>query len=259
MTTTPPAYAPLDGEDLESGQRTSSTSQPVTTRSIYALTRSEIMRGVANRFVHSRAYILLYLIMAALSVTTVVLSLTDGCPGPAFYILEVIINTSMILEVSIRLVALGRQFWRSPFNVVDLILTVFCALTLLVLAFAKCGAGSKEEEIFDTLLLIARNVLQFGRLASVMRQSGQSIFSRPKPIDINAARRAGFGMELDVESDDDDDAELNRPLVRNPILFDAQEDTPTAAAPARRPMTDMPRAAQAVRDRDAEDMWAELG
>jgi hypothetical protein len=46
--------------------------------------------------------------MAALSVTTVVLSLTDGCPGVAFYILEVIINTSMILEVGIRLVALGK-------------------------------------------------------------------------------------------------------------------------------------------------------
>lgn len=52
----------------------------------------------------------------------------------------------------------------------DLILTIFCALTLLVLAFAKCGTGSKEEEIFDTLLLVARNVLQFGRLAAVMRQ-----------------------------------------------------------------------------------------
>lgn len=46
--------------------------------------------------------------MAALSVTTVVLSLTDGCPGLAFYILEVIINTAMILEVGIRLVALGK-------------------------------------------------------------------------------------------------------------------------------------------------------
>lgn len=46
--------------------------------------------------------------MAALSVTTVVLSLTDGCPGLAFYILEVIINTSMILEVSIRFVAFGQ-------------------------------------------------------------------------------------------------------------------------------------------------------
>ena len=53
---------------------------------------------------------------------------------------------------------------------VDLILTVFCAVTLLVIAFAGCGSTSKEEEVLDTLLLIARNVLQFGRLAAVMRQ-----------------------------------------------------------------------------------------
>lgn len=57
---------------------------------------------------HSRTYIFLYLGMAALSVTTVILSLTDGCPGLAFYVLEVIINTSMILEVGIRFVAFGR-------------------------------------------------------------------------------------------------------------------------------------------------------
>ena len=63
-----------------------------------------------------------------------------------------------------------QQFWKSPFNVVDLILTMFCALTLLVLAFSSCGSGSKEEEILDTLLLVARNVLQFSRLAAVMRQ-----------------------------------------------------------------------------------------
>jgi hypothetical protein len=81
---------------------------PRTTRSIYALTREEIARGLANRFVHSRTYIFLYLGMAALSVTTVVLSLTDGCPGLAFYILEIVINTAMILEVGIRFVALGR-------------------------------------------------------------------------------------------------------------------------------------------------------
>lgn len=52
----------------------------------------------------------------------------------------------------------------------DLILTLFCALTLLVLAFADCGSTSKEEELLDTLLLVARNVLQFARLAAVMRQ-----------------------------------------------------------------------------------------
>ena len=78
------------------------------TKSLYALTRQEITRGIANRFVHSRTYIFLYLGMAALSVTTVVLSLQDGCPGLAFYILELIINATMIAEVSVRFVAFGR-------------------------------------------------------------------------------------------------------------------------------------------------------
>lgn len=72
------------------------------------MTRSEITKGIANRFVHSRTYIFLYLGMAALSVTTVALSMSDGCPGLAFYILEIIVNVSMILEVGIRFVAFGR-------------------------------------------------------------------------------------------------------------------------------------------------------
>jgi hypothetical protein len=46
--------------------------------------------------------------MAALSVTTVVLGLSEGCPGVASYILEIIINASMIAEVAIRFVAFGR-------------------------------------------------------------------------------------------------------------------------------------------------------
>lgn len=40
--------------------------------------------------------------------TTVGLSLADGCPGTAFYVLEFIINGAMILEVSIRFLAFGR-------------------------------------------------------------------------------------------------------------------------------------------------------
>jgi hypothetical protein len=183
-----------------------------------------------------------------------------------------------VREKGLGLSTLIQQFWKSPFNVVDLILTVFCALTLLVLAFAKCGTGSKEEEILDTLLLIARNVLQFGRLAAVMRQygsflpwrfplltlnlwlyrSGQSIFSRPKPIDINAARRVGF-MDIDIDSDEENDDELSRPLVHNPVLFDAGLDQRPGLGQRQETFTDMPHAAQGLRDRDSEDVWAELG
>lgn len=72
------------------------------------MSRDEIAKGIANRFVHSRSYVILYLVMASLSVTTVVLSLTSDCPTLPFYILELIINGSMIAEVSIRLVARGR-------------------------------------------------------------------------------------------------------------------------------------------------------
>ena len=46
--------------------------------------------------------------MTALSVTTVVLSLVKGCPGLPFYILEIIVNSAMIIEVAIRMVALSK-------------------------------------------------------------------------------------------------------------------------------------------------------
>jgi hypothetical protein len=101
-------YGLLNGDGDGDGAA-AAPSQAAPTRSIYAMTRREITQGLANRFVHSRAYIFLYLGMAALSTTTVVLSLVDGCPPPvAFYVLEVVINAAMIGEVGIRFVAFGR-------------------------------------------------------------------------------------------------------------------------------------------------------
>ncbi len=72
------------------------------------MTRDEITKNIANRFVHSQTYIFLYLAMAGLSITTVVLSLMNDCPTVPFYVLELIINGAMILEVGIRFVAFGR-------------------------------------------------------------------------------------------------------------------------------------------------------
>jgi hypothetical protein len=46
--------------------------------------------------------------MAALSITTVVLSLLGDCPPYSFYVLEVVVNAVMILEVAVRVVAFGR-------------------------------------------------------------------------------------------------------------------------------------------------------
>lgn len=98
-------------------------------RSPHFVSRAEAIKGVSNRFIFSRFYIYLYLGMAALScvdrpplhslpranpllhrsrLTTVVLSLLSDCPTFTFYMLEIIVNTAMIAEVSIRLVAFGK-------------------------------------------------------------------------------------------------------------------------------------------------------
>jgi hypothetical protein len=47
-------------------------------RSPYRMTTSERMRGVANRIMFSRYYIIFYLVMTGLSLGTVILSLLEG-------------------------------------------------------------------------------------------------------------------------------------------------------------------------------------
>ena len=86
-----------------------------------------------------------------------------------------------------------------------------------------------------------------------MYRSGQSIFARPKPIDLSAARRAGIGLDMELDLSDDESDGLQSPLHRNAVLFEAQNGQ------QRGPVSDMPRAVQGARERDEEDMWAELG
>ncbi|GAA5947239.1 hypothetical protein JCM3775_007605, partial [Rhodotorula graminis] len=129
--------------------------------------------------------------------TTVVLSATSECPTLAFYILEIVVNTSMIIEVLVRLLAFGAQFWQSYWNALDLAITLFCAVTLVIIFFSGCSA--KGEEVFDTFLLVVRNLFQFGRLALVLRKSGKSVFTRPAPIDLSAARTYSLDLDLDDE------------------------------------------------------------
>ncbi|GJJ09703.1 hypothetical protein Clacol_003927 [Clathrus columnatus] len=197
--------------------------------------------------------------MAALSITTVVLSLGSGCPPAAFYVLEFIINSAMILEVSIRLVAFGKQFWKSPFNIIDLVLTVFCAITILAITLVGCDTSSKAEELFDTLLLVARNLLQFVRLAAVTRQSGRSIFSRPKPIDLSAA--GSRRLDIDIEDDDEWAGNAGYSRLPNGVGLDEESGPGTVVfdADLHRPNQNPWAATRTNNGGDDEDTWARLG
>jgi hypothetical protein len=89
-----------------------------------------------------------------------------------------------------------------------------------------------------------------------MYRSGQSIFTRPRPIDLTGARRTGVGLDMELDLSDDESDGLQSPLHRNAVLFDAQNGQNSSQ---RGPVSDMPRAVQGARERNEEDMWAELG
>ena len=52
----------------------------------------------------------------------------------------------------------------------DVAVTLFCVVTVIVVVSTPCAAASKGEEMFDTLILVVRNLVQFGRLFSIMRK-----------------------------------------------------------------------------------------
>lgn len=57
--------------------------------------------------------------------------------------------------------------------------------------------------MFDDILLIVRNAIQFSRLAIVMRRSGKSIFGGGVPaIDLDSAEQEDTLFQLDIDLSD---------------------------------------------------------
>lgn len=57
-----------------------------------------------------------------------------------------------------------------------MVVTLFCVVTVMVVVSTPCSASSKGEEVFDTLILVVRNLVQFGRLFAIMRKYVSSRF-----------------------------------------------------------------------------------
>ncbi|KAL1920868.1 uncharacterized protein VTP21DRAFT_11503 [Calcarisporiella thermophila] len=188
---------------VQSGLRATSMTQ-------HRLTRAEALKGFANRIIYSRFYTFFYLGLAILSLISLVLSFVEHCATIWFIILEVVINTALIAEVGIRWLALGRAYWKSIYNVLDVLVVAVCAITVIVLITSDCSTESREEEMFDIVLLIIRNAVQFVRLAIMLRKNKRNIEARNATIDFTDLRGPSIEVEtlggdylLAEESDDE--------------------------------------------------------
>ncbi|ORX50594.1 hypothetical protein DM01DRAFT_1367868 [Hesseltinella vesiculosa] len=191
-------------------------------RTQHSLTRSELVKGMANRLMYSNYYIALYLGLGLLSFISIVMSIKETCPSLMFIIFEAIINFAMILEVTIRLLALGRTYWQSVWNMIDIVLVALCVITLIVLA-TGCSDSERSEAIFDTVLLVIRNCFQFFRLFMMARKNQYSIHAkttrinfdnlpvdRHVSVDFSTAERDRALDESFLEDEDDDSDDHRR-------------------------------------------------
>ncbi|CAD6573585.1 MAG: hypothetical protein TREMPRED_000862 [Tremellales sp. Tagirdzhanova-0007] len=279
----PPAdTAQLTADDFELTDEENDTSlpspgpsrppmQPQPSRSSYHLPASEQLRGVANRIIFSRYYILFYFVMMSLSLTTVILSLIatheHRCPPIAWHILEIIVNVMMVVEVSTRWVAYGKKYPMTPLNIIDLLLVLFCTVTLILVFRNPCSTGTRQEEILDTILLVIRNAVQFLRLGNILRRSGHSLLNPPKPIDLSQARTASLALDLDLDLDDEEavaERQLTGPRRTlagrggyEPIFQDEEEAVGTP--PRRASDVNKQSAGRQGLTEDEEEVWDRLG
>lgn len=106
------------------------------------------------------------------------------------------------LTLDIPFAPSSQEYPLTPLNILDLVLTLFCVITLLLVFLNPCGSGSKREEVLDTILLVVRNGVQFSRLLAILRRSGHSLLHPPRPIDLSQAREAALEMELDMDEEE---------------------------------------------------------
>ncbi|KAJ3096442.1 hypothetical protein HDU97_005901 [Phlyctochytrium planicorne] len=149
------------------------------------LSTNEVLHSLANRILHSSFYKWFYMAMALLSVVCSVLTFMQKCPHGLYYILEILVNLAMIIEVLIRVQALGKKFWRSAWNIADICLVGICMITLLWLAFGECSNERSWEAEADTILLLVRNLVQFSRVAVMVAKNGQYMTRRTQGVDFS--------------------------------------------------------------------------
>jgi hypothetical protein len=111
----------------------------------------------------------------------------------------------MIVEVVTRLLALGKLFWKSIFNIVDISLVLLCVITLLFIISGGCS--HKGEEVFDLILLVVRNFVQFGRLIVMVTRNKENRKARNATVDFTNVRDPSVSIDIDYSAyswEDDD-------------------------------------------------------
>jgi hypothetical protein len=77
----------------------------------------------------------------------------------------------MVAETGIRMVAVGKPYWSSLYNLVDFGILALCLICFLFIVNNECGDRKSNEAIAEEVLLIVRNATQLMRLGSMIKRN----------------------------------------------------------------------------------------
>ncbi|KAJ2548846.1 hypothetical protein EV175_004671 [Coemansia sp. RSA 1933] len=142
--------------------------------------------------------------MSILGLVSLITALIESCPSLFFILIESTLCICMLLEIVTRAVATQWSFLTSWWNYFDIVIVLFCGVTLILLS-GGCSAGSNSEELVNTILLVIRNAAQVFRLLATIRKNRRQMDARELNVDIDGS--SGFldiihdidGLAMDAE------------------------------------------------------------
>jgi len=163
--------------------------EPLDSRGIYinpregTITRKDVLKNISNSIIHSKKYTLFYTFIIILSIIMLIASFRTTCLSLLYLFIDYFINIVLIAEVLLRINALGKHYWKSFLNIVDLVIVPLCVITVIYLTVDNCS--NKEGKIADNIILGIRNTLQLIRLLLLIKNN-QPFSSEVEIIDIES-------------------------------------------------------------------------
>jgi hypothetical protein len=159
---------------------------------------SEYYNTMAKRIMHGSHFKIFYLCIAILSFLCLITSLVYTCPPSWFYILEFIIIIGMTIETTIRIVGVGKPYWKSVYNVFDLSMVAICLIIFLLLLGNQCGSTQSAIVEFEEILLIIRNVIQLVRLGVLVQRNRKRVETRVIDFDLPSGQYENIMNDFNI-------------------------------------------------------------
>ncbi|KAJ1812185.1 hypothetical protein LPJ56_003966 [Coemansia sp. RSA 2599] len=98
------------------------------------------------------------------------------------------------------------SFLTSWWNYFDIVIVMFCGITLILLS-KDCSSGRNSEELLNTVMLVIRNAAQVFRLMATLRKNRRQVAAQEVNVSLDdGAAVLGFiedmdGLDVDGEGD----------------------------------------------------------